>query len=164
MEKRKFVGLFIPIDVLENNELSWTEKGVLAEIDALNINNKGCFAFNSHFCELFNVNNVTISRAINKLLRLNLITIENPGSRNRRMYPVSVTQKPYKKVYGNHIENDMVTLSKITGSHHIYNEINKETLSTVEKNDKERTFSEVDFTNPAIECNLQKHLISVEQK
>lgn len=164
MEKRKFVGIFIPAEVLENKELTWTEKSVLAEIDALNINDNGCFASNSHFCKLFDVNNVTISRAINNLLRLNLITIENPGTRNRRMYPVTVTRKPYKKVYGNPIENDRVTLSKTIGSHHIYNEINKEGLSIAEKNDRERAFFEADLTDSQKDCNKLKSLFTIELK
>ena len=99
--ERRFTGFFIPVDIIEHSKLNWTDRIVLVEIDALNINNNGCFANNKHFCELLEVDSRTIQRSIAKLESLGLIIIKNGASKNRRIFTANEIKQPRQKCHGN---------------------------------------------------------------
>lgn len=69
---RNFKGIWIPKNIYLNQNLSWTEKILLIEIDSLD-NEKGCFASNKHFAKFLNVKENTISIYIKHLKELGLV-------------------------------------------------------------------------------------------
>ena len=71
-ETRQFLGIWIPRDIYLNNELNWTDKILVVEINSLD-NERGCFASNDYFAEFLSVSTTTISTSISKLKNLGLI-------------------------------------------------------------------------------------------
>lgn len=69
---RNFKGIWIPKNIYLNQNLSWTEKILLIEIDNLD-NDRGCFASNKHFAKFLNVKENTISIYIKHLKELGFI-------------------------------------------------------------------------------------------
>ena len=65
-KKRDFKGVWIPKDIYLNDDLSWTEKILLIEIDSLD-NEKGCFAKNKYFADFLGKSENWISQCISKL-------------------------------------------------------------------------------------------------
>ena len=66
MEQRGFKGVWIPKEIWLNTELSWSEKGLLVEIDSLNTSN-GCWATNKHFSEFLGISENRVSHLISNL-------------------------------------------------------------------------------------------------
>lgn len=64
--KRDFKGIWIPKEIFLNDDLSWTERILLIEIDSLD-NEEGCFAGNEYLSKFLRVSEITISNAISKL-------------------------------------------------------------------------------------------------
>ena len=69
---RNFKGIWIPKNIYLNQNLSWTEKILLIEIDNFD-NDRGCFASNKHFAKFLNVKENTISIYIKHLKELGFI-------------------------------------------------------------------------------------------
>ncbi len=76
-------GIWIPIEIMKDSRLSYSQKFILAEIEQLSQLHDGCYAQNSHFAELAGIAKATVSRAIAGLKDMGYIEInvEN-GSRN----------------------------------------------------------------------------------
>ena len=72
MNKRQFLGVWIPRDIYLNPKLTWTEKILLVEINSLD-NEQGCFASNEYFAEFLSCTTTTISTSISKLKKLGLV-------------------------------------------------------------------------------------------
>ncbi len=84
-------GIWIPIEIMNDSELSYSQKFILAEIEQLSQLQDGCYAQNSHFAELAGIAKATVSRSITGLKDMGYveITVEN-GSRNHvRMITVN---------------------------------------------------------------------------
>jgi hypothetical protein len=72
--KRYFKGYWMPVELIEDDRLSWMEKLLLVEIDALSRNRaEGCCAKNKHFARHLHVNEGTIANAITHLRRLGYV-------------------------------------------------------------------------------------------
>jgi hypothetical protein len=72
--KPRFTGIFIPVEILEYEDLSLTEKLLLSWIDALYDEEKGgCFASNEYLADRMGIKPNTISKSLVKLRKLNLI-------------------------------------------------------------------------------------------
>jgi hypothetical protein len=70
--KRK--GIWIPIEMIENKELDWTNKALLSEIYSLHEQKKGCIASDQHFANLLGFKHPsTAQKRVDKLVELNLI-------------------------------------------------------------------------------------------
>ena len=69
---RNFKGIWIPKNIYLNQNLSWTEKILLIEIDNLD-NDRGCFASNKHFAKFLNVKENTVSIYIKHLKELGFV-------------------------------------------------------------------------------------------
>ena len=167
--ERRFTGFFIPSHIIENANLNWTDRIILAEIDALNINNNGCFAFNKHFCELLNVDERTVSRSISKLASFQLLKIENPASKNRKLfanYAGSNAKQPRQKCRGNIDKNVGVTQTPLSGSHIYITEITNESLPLPPQRGEERPvlINRKSYTDTAVDVNSEKANFTVEEK
>lgn len=71
---RDFKGIWIPRDIWEHPELSWSEKILAAEIDSLD-SDDGCFASNEYFCKMLGLQERQIQNIFLKLKRLNLMQV-----------------------------------------------------------------------------------------
>lgn len=80
-------------DVRYSKELSASEKLFFSEITALSTKDGYCFASNSYFANLYNVNKRTISAWINKLSKLGFVEVEmiynDKVVEKRKIYPVA---------------------------------------------------------------------------
>jgi hypothetical protein len=64
--ERAFKGIWIPKEIWVTEDLGWTEKFLLAEIDSLSQNNE-CFATNEYFGRFFNISKDRVSKIISNL-------------------------------------------------------------------------------------------------
>lgn len=63
--QRGFTGFWLPVEIIDATELSWTQRLIWAEIHALCKGPKGiCFATNRHFEERFDVCESTVKQSI----------------------------------------------------------------------------------------------------
>ena len=72
--ERDFKGVWIPKDIWLNNELGWTEKMLLVEIESLD-KEQGCFAKNDYFSSFFGLSKDRISKLITSLHRKGYIEV-----------------------------------------------------------------------------------------
>lgn len=73
---RKHKGLWLPSELLYSQKLTANERLVLAEIDSLDGDERGCFASNTHFAKCFRLTKKSVSRIINNLVKNKYITSE----------------------------------------------------------------------------------------
>lgn len=73
--QRDFKGVWIPREIWLNNELNWTEKLLLIEIDSLQ-RNKECFATNDYFAKFLGLSKDRISKLISHLKKLGYIEVK----------------------------------------------------------------------------------------
>jgi len=79
----KHIGIWIPIEVLHDENLTHTERYLLMDIIQLDKLEKGCFASNEYFSELLNMTKPNISRSLHSLQEKGYISINiKVGSRN----------------------------------------------------------------------------------
>jgi hypothetical protein len=81
--QRRFVGLWIPAELLEDERLTIHEKIMAAEIDALDRPVEGCTAKNEHFEGRLNLGNSRIKEILKRLTDLKLVESENPTGKQR---------------------------------------------------------------------------------
>ncbi|WP_367378289.1 conserved phage C-terminal domain-containing protein [Enterococcus gilvus] len=73
---RGFKGIWIPASYWLDENLTIQEMLFLAEIDSLDVNEKGCFASNKHFSDFFGLSKSRSSEIINSLADKKYITIK----------------------------------------------------------------------------------------
>lgn len=95
-QSRKFKGVWIPVGIWTNHELTITDRCLLAEIDSLdNDNDRRCWASNKYFAIFFGVSEATIKRSISKLKKLNLISYKYSKTREgleRNIWLIGIAQ------------------------------------------------------------------------
>lgn len=90
-EHRGFKGIWIPSHIWLNDSLSIQEIVFLAEIDSLDISEKGCFASNKYFSEFFGLSKNRCSEIIKSLEEKGTIRVfyeyskENPKQVEKRI-------------------------------------------------------------------------------
>lgn len=75
MAERDFKGVWIPKMIYLDENLSWTEKILLVEIDSLD-GERGCFALNEHFATHLGISKDRVSKLINGLVEKGYLTSE----------------------------------------------------------------------------------------
>lgn len=75
MAERDFKGVWIPKMIYLDENLSWTEKILLVEIDSLD-GERGCFALNEHFASHLGISKDRVSKLINGLVEKGYLTSE----------------------------------------------------------------------------------------
>jgi hypothetical protein len=81
--KRDFKGVWIPKKVWLAEDLNWTEKMLLVEIDSLSTNRE-CYASNDYFAKFFKLSKHTISLVVSSLKEKGYIDVKmvyKPGSK-----------------------------------------------------------------------------------
>ncbi len=74
MSNREFKGVWIPRDLYLNEELNWTEKLLILEIDSFSKNGMPCFISNEHLCKHLKVSASTVEKALKKTEDLGYIS------------------------------------------------------------------------------------------
>jgi DNA-binding Lrp family transcriptional regulator len=83
--ERQFTGYWIPVEIADNPDLSWSERILWAEIHALSKGAKGCIASNAHFADHLGLSQERISRMISHLREQGLVEDLGFNGRFRRM-------------------------------------------------------------------------------
>lgn len=114
--KPRFTGIFIPVEILELQELSLLDQMLLSWIDALYCRDYGgCFASNEYLATRLKVKVDTISKSLTKLKRLDLIKEVSFDGR-RRVIKACVKEFVEKsQSYADQDLNPMQTRTKILG-------------------------------------------------
>ena len=85
MEEREFRGIWIPREIWLNKELNATDKVILAEIDSLDIDEKGCYASNEYLADFCQCSERKVSESISKLIKQNYVYVQNFDGRHRTL-------------------------------------------------------------------------------
>lgn len=81
--ERQFKGIFIPAEIWEASDLSWTEKIVLMEIDSFTAAGKDCFISDEYIGSLVGCSPRTARTIVSKLVRLGYVTKTRCDGRKR---------------------------------------------------------------------------------
>ncbi len=86
-------GIWIPIEIMNDSNLNYSQKFILSEIEQLSQLEDGCYAQNSHFADLAGIAKATVSRSISGLEEMGYIKVNiKNGSRNHvRMITIDET-------------------------------------------------------------------------
>lgn len=82
-QPREFKGIWIPAEIWLNKNLSLVEKVMFAEIDSLDVKEKGCHASNQYFAAFFSLSEIRVSQIISKLVHKKLVFIQSFDGRKR---------------------------------------------------------------------------------
>lgn len=85
--QRKFTGVFIPAEIYENKEISWIQKILWCEIQALS-GSDCCYASNAHFAEHLGIDERNVIKHISVLKQHGLVEILGFDGRTRKMKAV----------------------------------------------------------------------------
>ena len=85
--QRKFTGVFIPAEIYENQEISWIQKILWCEIQALS-GTDYCYASNAHFAEHLGISEINVSKHISVLKKHGLVEVVDFNGRVRKMKAV----------------------------------------------------------------------------
>jgi len=102
MSNREFKGVWIPRDLYLNDELSWTDKLIIIEIDSFSRNGLPCFISNEYLCNHIRCSASTIEKSMKKIQELGYImrsheTINGHSRRILRMVTVlNYEERPSK--------------------------------------------------------------------
>lgn len=83
INERDFKGVWIPKEVWIDTRLNMLEKGILTEIDSLDMSGKGCYASNKHIAEFCQCSETKVSTAISKLIDLGYLYVQSFDGRQR---------------------------------------------------------------------------------
>lgn len=81
--ERDFKGVWIPREVWLDTRLNMLEKGILTEVDSLDMSEKGCYASNKHIAEFCQCSESKVSTAISKLIKLGYLYVQSFDGRQR---------------------------------------------------------------------------------
>ncbi len=121
-QQRDFKGMWIPAKFWLDPNLTIMEMCLIAEIDSLDINEKGCFKSNDSFSKFLGVSASRVSQIINGLKKKGFISIkyiydvDHPKQITKRiMHVVNNLNRGSKKTKGGYLENceDSNTVSSL---------------------------------------------------
>ena len=96
---RDFKGVWIPREVWLDSRLSMLDKGILTEIDSLDMNESGCYASNEHLAEFCQCSVTKVSTSITKLINLGYLNVLSFDGRKR--FLKSSLSKSERQTYKN---------------------------------------------------------------
>lgn len=85
MADRDFKGVWIPKDVWLDKNLTMLDKGILVEIDSLDMGEDGCWASNEYLANFCQCSIPKVANAISKLVDLGYIKRESFDGRRRKL-------------------------------------------------------------------------------
>lgn len=82
-------GIWLPLEIIHDTNLTWLERVVLMEINQLSMLDKGCVAHNEHFATLFKIRKESTSRVISSLVAKNYITVSISNRNHNRTITIN---------------------------------------------------------------------------
>jgi hypothetical protein len=79
----KRTGIWIPVELINNKKLDWTNKVLMSEIVNLNKLENGCIASNEHFAQLLGIERSSVSKRITYLEKVGMIVTKKIYERKR---------------------------------------------------------------------------------
>lgn len=111
MSIRDFRGIWIPAEIWLTKELTVGEKLMYVEIESLSKLQRGCFASNAHFAEMFSISTSRVSEIISSLANKGFVLIEQKRQGVRTVQRVIQIVPRYltssentKNPFGKHVE------------------------------------------------------------
>lgn len=112
---RQFRGVWIPKEIWLTKELTQQEKLMLVEIDSLEDEEKGCYASNKHFTELFGINSSRISQIVQNLIKKGFINVEyERNGKEIVSRHIRINRPPYPSKWG-YVKNEHTYVKNING-------------------------------------------------
>lgn len=98
MSERDFKGVWIPKEVWLDDNLTMLDKGILVEIDSLDMGEDGCWASNEYLAKFCQCSIPKVATSISKLVDLGYIRRESFDGRKRKLKSCLSfsTSQPYK--------------------------------------------------------------------
>ena len=83
MVERDFKGVWIPREVWLDDRLNMLDKGILTEIDSLDMGENGCFASNEYLAKFCQCSVTKVSTSISRLIELGYVRVASFDGRKR---------------------------------------------------------------------------------
>lgn len=83
MVERDFKGVWIPREVWLDDRLNMLDKGILTEIDSLDMGENGCFASNEYLAKFCQCSVTKVSTSISRLIELGYVMVASFDGRKR---------------------------------------------------------------------------------
>ena len=95
MADRDFKGVWIPKEIWLDKRLNMLDKGIFAEVDSLDKDEKGCYASNEYLAEFCQCSATKVSTSISKLIELGYVYVASFDGRKRFLKSrLSKSEKP----------------------------------------------------------------------
>lgn len=111
MSARDFRGIWIPAEIWLTKELTVGEKLMYVEIESLSKLQRGCFASNAHFAEMFSISNSRVSEIISSLAVKGFVSVEQKRQGVRTVQRIiqiiphpPTSSENTKNPFGKHVE------------------------------------------------------------
>lgn len=85
MAERDFKGIWIPKEVWLDERLNALDKVILAEIDSLDMAERGCYASNKFIADFCQCSETKVSTAISRLIKFGYIYVQSFDGRQREL-------------------------------------------------------------------------------
>ena len=82
-QERQAKGIWIPIDVWKNKDLSWNEKILLLEIDSFTSKDKDCYISNEYISNLLGVSETNANKILSSLIKKGYVVKTSFDGRRR---------------------------------------------------------------------------------
>jgi hypothetical protein len=112
MENRK--GIWIPIEIIEDDNLDWLNKALLSEIISYSKLPLGCIASNEKFGELLHIHRGNVSKRISYLVEneyIKIIVVNKSKNKSAR------TIIPHKGISDNAQEGERIRTDNVADTH-----------------------------------------------
>ncbi len=157
-------GIYIPIEIWQAEDLCWSEKILLMEIDSFTSKGLDCFFSNDHIAKFLKVSEDYASQLVNSLIAKGYVKLTKFDGRHRYLEScIEVRCRVGQKSDAESDKSPGQTLTKVRGS--IYNNTNNYTTNNKEKIQKESGSSR--FVKPSIQdvrdyCSIRANGIDAE--
>lgn len=165
MSNLNLKGIWIPIEILTDDNLSDKEKIIYAIIIYLSKENQYCFLTNKTISELFNISVTQVSKLVNSLKDKNYINIKLIYKENskqvemRKLIPIGKNKDTYlAKVKSLSNKNSIPLLKKSLRIINIYNKYGngEKKNKRMQPNFEERDYTGFDFSILYANANMLK--------
>ena len=167
--ERDFKGIWIPKEIWLDNNLTWSEKMLLVEIDSLATLEKGCIATNEYLSDFFNLSKDRISKLISSLKAKGYIEVKlvyKKGTKQilkREITTIGYRQKQLEGIVNNADRgigenNEEINTDKINTEDYIKErgEEQEAAESVKEKNNTGMYFQEIRMLLSGYNINFEK--------
>lgn len=123
-EQRIIKGIWIPIEIWRDKNLTWKEKILLLEIDSFTSQDKDCFFSNEYIAELLGISEANANKTLSSLINKGYVIMTKIEGRKRYIksaLSISTRQGCQKQQTLNLFDNNIIYTNKPTN-----NTINKE--------------------------------------